>query len=386
MGNGNVYRPEIVRHRTDCEVRKNGDREAPCDCPRVKSGVWWLTYSAGRKRHRESSGFTKKADALDLLHQRVGDRKAGKLIGRPETVTLAQLHTLVERQYVLDKRKSVKRVNEAFTNLEAFFGAETPVVAITETRIDEYAQRRMETDGRARATVNNELAQLRRGFNLAIEKKLLAVMPIFKLPKVQNARQGFFDDGDFAALLLELPAVLRPLIQFLWYTGWRCSEGRLLTWAQVDRDACEVQISGSRTKSGKPRVFPFRLAPPLKELLEAQWDGRASVFVFHDNGKPIGVGKLRCGWKRATKRAGLVGRLVHDLRRSAARESRRNGMSESDIMEVSGWETRETFKRYCIRDPKALEDSVGKRFHVQHRSNIPPAPVSPNSLSSDAAA
>ncbi len=33
-------------------------------------------------------------------------------------------------------------------------------------------------------------------------------------------------------------------------------------------------------------------------------------------------------WKRATKRVGVAGRLVHDLRRKAAREFRRAGMSE----------------------------------------------------------
>jgi hypothetical protein len=47
--------------------------------------------------------------------------------------------------------------------------------------------------------VNNELSALRRGFRLAIEKGLLAVAPVFKLPKVPNARAGFFEDGEFAA-------------------------------------------------------------------------------------------------------------------------------------------------------------------------------------------
>jgi len=74
----------------------------------------------------------------------------------------------------------------------------------------------------------------RRGFRLAIEKGLLAVAPIFKLPKVPNARAGFFEDGEFAALMLELPADVRDLVQFLRATGWRRDEARLLPWAAVD--------------------------------------------------------------------------------------------------------------------------------------------------------
>src|SRR5260370_23207134 len=54
------------------------------------SGNWWLDYSLGGKRHRESSGTTVKADALDILRTRVGDRKSGKVIGGPERVFLAE--------------------------------------------------------------------------------------------------------------------------------------------------------------------------------------------------------------------------------------------------------------------------------------------------------
>jgi hypothetical protein len=39
---------------------------------------------------------------------------------------------------------------------------------------------------------------------------------------------------------------------------------------------------------------------------------------------------------------------------------RRAGLSESDIMELCGWETREMFKRYAIRDESALGAAVAK--------------------------
>jgi integrase len=187
-------------------------------------------------------------------------------------------------------------------------------------------------------------------------------MPVFKLPRPRNARSGFFEEGEFAAVLLELPADVRDLVQSLRATGWRRDEGRLLPWAAVDREKGTIRLEESRSKSGKARVFPFALAPTLKTLLDARWEARGGLFVFHRNGAPLGEGAIRSAWERATKRAGVEGRIVHDLRRSAARDFRRAGVSEGEIMELCGWETRAMFDRYNIIDEQDLARAVAKRF------------------------
>ncbi len=352
MAMGRVFRPKVRGRET---------------------AVWWLDYSVHGKRHRESAKTESKTEAQRMLRQRIGDRESGKLVGRPERVTLAELRKLVETQYALDGNSSVARVHEAYGHLEAFFGAEARVLTeITSTRVDDYAKARLE-EGRARATVNNELAQLRRGFRLAVKKGLLAVAPVFDLPTPANARSGFFSTGDMAALMLELKGAVKAVVRFLSLTGWRRDEGRVLTRESVDWESEALRLDGAKTKSGEPRVFPFAKAPELKELLEAQWKARDGLFVFHDNGECIGVGKLRSQWVQGCLRAGLatkdavtkkitVHRLVHDLRRTAARDMRRAGLAESDIMELCGWETREMFKRYCIKNEAALASAVAKRF------------------------
>jgi len=365
-GQGRVYRPKARGHET---------------------AVWWFDYAdptAKAGRRRESSGTTNKRDALRTLRKRMGDREAGKIIGDPRKVTLTQLRTLVERQYALDGRKSLERAKEAFAHLVGFLGAEARVVDITKPRIDAYAEQRLAA-GRARATVNYELAQLRRGFRLAIEAGLLSVMPMFKLERPRNARSGFFEPGEFAALLLELPADVRDFVEFLRATGWRRDEGRLLQWAAVDMDGGTIRLEEARSKSGRARVFPFGLAPSLAALLKARWEARDGLYVFHRKGQPLGVGAVRSAWKRATKRAGIAGRLLHDLRRTAARDFRRAGVSEGEIMRLCGWETRSMFDRYNVIDEADLAQAVAKRFgNGKPAANTPPADQSGAPLSSSA--
>jgi len=354
-GQGRVYRPKV--NGTVCQR-------------------WWLDYSLDGRRHREPSGTTDRREAIRILRDRVGKREKGELVGRPDRVVFAEyapggdgqehlvggLRALVEQDYRLKGRRSLQRVQEALDHLEAFLGRGAKAPAITVARINDYAERRI-GEGAARATVNYEKAALRRAFRLAVDQGLLATLPRIKTDAVDNPRSGFFDSGELAALLLELPPDVRGLVQFLAATGWRRDEARLLPWAAVDWEGQVIRLEGARSKSGEPRVFPFGPAPALKTLLETRWQDRNGLYVFHRAGQPLGVGAVRSAWKRATKRAGLVGRLVHDLRRTAARDMRRAGLAESDIMELAGWETREMFKRYCIRDEAALAQAVARRFN-----------------------
>jgi len=349
--------------------------------------TWDLDYSVHGKRHREPAHTTSQRVALRLLRARLSERESGRLIGEPEKVVLAEyrdspdgtpqlvggLRWLHETSFDLAGRRSKTRIQLCWRHLEEFFGRDAPALRVTAPELDRYATARLGS-GVSRSTVNGELAALRRGFRLAIEKGLLGTMPVIKLPTLRNARSGFFEEGDFAALVLELPAYLRPLIRFLRLTGWRVSEARALSWASVEWDnqapegtgalaagpnAC-LRLAASATKGGDARTFPFGQAPDLKALLAAAWLTRQGPFVFQRDGRPL---RSFCkAWDSACRRAGLEGRLVHDLRRTAARELRRAGVSEGEIMKLCGWRTRAMFDRYNIIDEADLAAAVAKRY------------------------
>ncbi len=338
-----------------------------------KQAIWWLDYSVGGKRYRESSGTTSRREAFEILRQRIGDRKNGKLAGRPDRVVFAEyikaedgtekliggLRAGLERHYQRQGNRSLRRARQALDHLEAFFGRGTRALDITKARVSEYIEHRL-AEGAARGTVRYEVAILNAAFSVAVEEELLTVRPAFKLPKVNNRREGFVEPGAFAALLLELPEDVRHVVQLLYATGWRKSEALGLTWDEVHWEGQALRLSGNRTKSGQPRVFPFGMTPDLKGLLEARWKVRNGPFVFHRCGQPIR--DFRRAWASATKRAGLPGLLVHDLRRSAARDLVRAGVPQHIVMKLCGWETDAMFRRYAVVDERTLAEAVAQRY------------------------
>lgn len=107
---------------------------------------------------------------------------------------------------------------------------------ITTDRITAYIAHR-QAEGAANASITDELAALKRAFNLATRAGRLATKPHIPRLRVDNARAGLFDAGELAKLVKELPEPLRPVVRFAWFTGWRKSEVLGLQWAQVDWEA-----------------------------------------------------------------------------------------------------------------------------------------------------
>jgi len=338
------------------------------------SKIYWLDYGTHGQRHRESSGTTSKRDALALLRQRISKRMDGSLSGRPERVTLAELKEALRKHYTREGNASWARAEQAFVHLEDFFGAECKAIGITKARVSDYVDVRLEA-GAARNSCRYEIGVLSAAFGVAVEQDILSTKPVFKQLAEGEKRSGFFEPGDFAALVVGLPLDLAALVRFLCLTGWRRGEGVGLLWAQVDWDDAEypglhtepvpgsnacIRIGESQTKGGDAREFPIGEAPELRELLLERWRVRDGLRVFHRHGRPIG--DFRKTWTKACVAAGVPDRLVHDLRRTAAREFRRAGVSEGEIMKLCGWKTRDMFDRYNIIDSADLSRAVAQRF------------------------
>jgi integrase len=70
-------------------------------------------------------------------------------------------------------------------------------------------------------------------------------------------------------------------------------------------------------------------------------------WVFHNGcGRLVGV-QLK-GWQEACKAAGLSGLLFHDFRRSAVRNMKRAGVTDTAVIRIGGHKTRAMLDRYDI--------------------------------------
>src|SRR5256885_17182867 len=102
--------------------------------PRVRGravATWWLDYSLDGTRHREPAHTRGKREALEVLRQRIGDRKSGQVVGRPDRVTLADLQAGLERYYHREDNRSLRRAQQALTHLNRFFRANVRAMRIT---------------------------------------------------------------------------------------------------------------------------------------------------------------------------------------------------------------------------------------------------------------
>lgn len=341
-GQGSLYRPTY----TD----RHGDKK--------ESKVWWISYPDGKGGNvRESAKTTVKKEAQALLNQRLA--KPGTAI--TTGFRFEELVQLVLTDYTTKGRKSRPKTK----NLLARFSGR-PAGGIGSDEFARYAAERIE-GGAAPATVNRELAVVRRGYRLAARYKKVSEIPVIEMLPENNARKGFMESDEFEKLCECLPDYIRPLASVAYFTGWRKGELLSRRWCHVDFEAGWIRLEPGETKNGKGRQFP--LIPPLRAVLEEQRrrkleaelkTGRIvdALFFRFESGAPIRC--FREVWKSATKRAGVPGRLFHDLRRTAARNMLRSGLSEHEAMQFTGHETPHIFRRYAIQDETTLKEAGTK--------------------------
>ncbi len=360
-GLGRVYQPTWRDRRTGAM------RTSP---------TWWLAYSWRGEKQRESSHSRRRAEAVKLLRKRLEEMGQGRLVGPDaEKVTLKDLTAMVLDDYQVNGRKSAKRVENAVAQLTDFFGAAARVLDVTADRLSAYIRRRQE-DRAKLATIRYELAILRRGFTLALRAGKLAHRPYIPSLEVRNTRQGFFEEPDLRAVLQRLPGDVAPLVEFLALTGWRVGEALPLQWRQVDFRANTVRLEPGTTKNDEGRTFPFGAFPVLAALLQRQRErttahekatGQIIPHVFHRGGRPIRYFKQ--AWRAACAAAGVPGRLVHDLRRTAVRNLERAGVPRSVAMKLTGHKTESVYRRYAIVSEGDLSAGVAilARLHEGHQ-------------------
>jgi integrase len=336
-----------------------------------RGSIWWIRYSRNGKQYQESSKSENRKDAERMLAKRLGDIASGLFQGlTAERLTVWNLCELVIADYEFQGKRGLEDLRwRAEKHLRKTF-EQLLAQALTSERLKAFKKERR-LEGAADATINRELAIIRRGFTLAREAGLYrGEPPHFGLFKLDNARQGFVEDADYRKLIEALPSHLKCIAITGYHLGLRAGELRKLEWTQVDLDAREIRLMASQTKGKRPRTAPIYgdLLPALshqKAERDAEWP--EVPWVFHWHGKPIGH-SLK-GWRRSAEAAGVPDLLFHDLRRSAIRNMERAGIPRKVAMSISGHRTESVYLRYDIVSQRDLAIAREKleAFHLEQR-------------------
>jgi integrase len=125
-----------------------------------------------------------------------------------------------------------------------------------------------------------------------------------------------------------------------------------LRWDQGDWGEDLIRLEKRQTKGKKARIAP--LYGELRAWLDMAYSCRDAECPFIVSWQGHGLSEVKTAWKKACRRAKIPELLVHDLRRTAARNMIRAGILEKQIMLIAGWKTRSMFDRYHIVDERDI--------------------------------
>ncbi|MCL8026293.1 tyrosine-type recombinase/integrase [Nocardioides bruguierae] len=267
---------------------------------------WTLAMEAENKSPRTVRGYL---DSLELFARWLEDNQHPVL---PEDITTALLRTwLVE----LTETRSASTSRTRWNGLRSFFAW-----AAEEQEIPANPMERVKAP--------------------ALPEKIIPMLKVEELKAIIDACDGplMIDRRDQALILMYAD------------TGARRSE---LAAAQVeDLDLRErtLRVTG---KGRRDRVLPFgaRTARAVDRYLRlrARWDTAEGpwLWISERDGAPLSSDAIRQMIRRRGEQAGVKGAHAHQFRHGFADAWLRSGGSEGDLMELTGWRSRQMVTRYA---------------------------------------
>lgn len=364
---------------------------------RKGSEFLWCAYYLRGKEYRESTRETDARKAKTFLKRRLqevgADQIGAKTFVGPEQerITVGELLDALNADYKLRGKSSPQNLSN-FKRSRLDFGLQR-ACSLTAEQVDSYIKEKLK-EGLAPASINRLTQVLSQAYKLAIERKHLSSAPtIRRLSEAGNARQGFFSEVEFRAVLDNLPDDLKDFARFAYCTGMRKGEIASLRWEDVDGET--IRLRAANAKNGKARFVPIE--GELADVIERRMVARRvtshsgpmlAALVFHRAGEPVmdfrkawataccmaGLGKLICPkckdavdaehkcekcsqtWRREDLK--YMGRIFHDFRRTAVRDMVRAGVPETVAMSISGHNTRSMFDRYNIANENDQREAL----------------------------
>ena len=243
-------------------------------------------------------------------------------------------------------------------SLTAFFGGRT-LAEITPKAIVEYKNRRYAA-GLKPASINREVATLKKAFNLAVKEwEWCRENPVSRVSMEQehNTRDRWLSREEEARVLQSCAPWLHDLVTVALHTGMRMGELLELTWRAVDVTRRTVTVV--RSKNGERRTIPVNqtVLAVLKEKSTLRSLRTELVFcsqVF----TPMESGHLRRSFRVALGKARIDDFHFHDLRHTFATRLVQAGVDLYKVQRLLGHKSPIMTQRYAHHYPESLRGGV----------------------------
>jgi len=340
------------------------------------SRYWWIQYRRSGKVFRQSTQTDKKWKAEKMLQAKLAQITTNNFIEpKTEKILIRELAEDMLRDYRVNGKRSLIDAEIRWNkHLLPVFG-DMRAANLRTDHINQYIDRRQKEQA-ANATINRELAALKRAFSLGSRALKVLNAPYIPHLKENNVRKGYVEDGRYEALCQACANVglwLRAMLEVGATFGWRKGEVRNLRVRQVDIGANTIHLEVGTTKNDEGRTVV--MTKEVSALLQQCITGKGpDDYVFtRDNGKPIK--DFRRTWRRVRNEVGAPDLLVHDLRRTGVRTMIRAGIPERVATTISGHKTRSMLDRYNIVSDadlklaaRKIEEATQKREAAQREA------------------
>ena len=273
--------------------------------------------------------------------------------------------------------KSFDRYEDSLKAVMPYIG-HLPLSAIHAASLQIFIDQRQK-QGRAAATINRDLAAVKRVLALAASlwrdangKPWLASLP--QLPTVQGDRRPPrpISQAEQAGLFQALPDYLAEMALFAVHTGLRAQELCGLQWdweyTVTGLHASVFVIPAASAKNNRERIVPLNsIARSIIETRRA--NNTQSVFVFEVSGHRLSRPTNKA-WNKAKAAAELKAVRWHDLRHTFGMRLRAQGVDEEDRADLLGHHRGSITTHYSKAEIAHLIDCVEKLCDTEDKPEM----------------
>jgi integrase len=344
----------------------------------AKSKYWWYKFTWNGRLIRVSTKQTNKRTAEQIQAARKTQLAKGE-VGIEDQQPVPALKEFAPRfeQFIetecAEKPATIHFYKAKLKCLLAGPLANRRLDTIGEREIQDYIELRRATRTRRNAklspaSVNRELATLRRMLRLAYKWRLLRRIPTISLLRGEKNRETVLTREQEALYLEIAPEPLRSVALVLLDTGLRMGELLTLDWADVRMEPPPRSMFGYLTvRSGKSKNSKSRNVPltaRVTQFLKSVGPKSSGLVFSRRDGRPLCQTYLNEQARKLRRLLKLPADLTpHAFRHTFGTRLGESGADAFTIMKLMGHSSITISQRYVHPTPEAVERAF-TRFEV----------------------